>query len=89
MEHRFQFERKYSPQCNDRKTLNFVSDIEEVNEFECLALIDEDTPDSVIMEKGIDRCSNLPRIENGAWNCTHGTCNLRFDHYYRGVESFL
>ena len=43
-----------------------------------MALIDEyDSPDSVIMEKGIDRCADLPRIENGAWNCTHGTCNLR------------
>jgi len=51
--------------------------IEETNDFECLALIDEDIPDSVIMEKGIDRCASLPRIENGAWNCTHGTCNLR------------
>ena len=30
------------------------------------------------MEKGIDRCASLPRIENGAWNCTHGTCNLRY-----------
>jgi len=55
-----------------------LTDIESINNFECMALIDEyDSPDSVIMEKGIDRCADLPRIENGAWNCTHGTCNLR------------
>ena len=53
------------------------SDIETINNFECMALIDDDLPDSVIMETGIDRCADLPRIENGAWNCTHGTCNLR------------
>ena len=52
-------------------------DIETINSFECMALIDDDLPDSVIMETGIDRCTDLPRIENGAWNCTHGTCNLR------------
>jgi len=54
-----------------------MNDIETINNFECMALIDDDLPDSVIMETGIDRCTDLPRIENGAWNCTHGTCNLR------------
>lgn len=67
-----------------------VSDIERTNGFECLQLIEDDMPDSVIMDQAMDRCADLPRIENGAWNCTHGTCNLRcVDDTDAVVERFV
>jgi hypothetical protein len=51
-----------------------VNDIEAKSGFECFQIIDVDDGPEIM---DINRCNDLPHIDNGAWNCTHGTCNLR------------